>query len=79
MTQRRQDVIERVRQWPDDRQDQAADLLLELEAQQTSRYRLTPEQVREVERIQKQVRSGTAKFATDEEMAEFWRKCGLED
>ena len=43
------------------------------------RYRLTEEQIREVERIQKQVRDGTAKFATDEEMAAFWKKCGLED
>ena len=77
MTKRLQDVIERVRQWPDDRQDQAADLLLDLEAQQTSRYRLTPEQVREVQRIQKKVRDGTAEFATDEQMAAFWKKCGL--
>ncbi len=42
-------------------------------------YRLTKEQIREVERIQKQVRDGTAKFATDAEMAAFWKKCGLED
>ncbi len=77
MTKRLQDVIERVRQWPDDRQDQAAELLLDLEAQQTSRYRLTPEQVREVQRIQKKVRDGTAEFATDEQMAAFWKKCGL--
>lgn len=77
MTKRLRDVIERVRQWPDERQDQAADLLLDLEAQQTSRYRLTPEQVREVERIQKKVRDGTVTFATDEQMAAFWKKCGL--
>ena len=77
MTKRLQDVIERVRQWPDDRQDQAAELLLDLEAQQTSHYRLTPEQVREVQRIQKKVRDGTAEFATDEQMAAFWKKCGL--
>jgi len=77
MTKRLQDVIERVRQWPDERQDEAAELLLDLEAQQTSRYRLTPEQVREVQRIQKKVRDGTATFATDEQMAAFWKKCGL--
>ena len=44
-----------------------------------TRYRLTPEQVCEVERIQQEVRDGTATFATDEEMAAFWKKCGLED
>ena len=77
MTKRLQDVIERMRHWPDDRQDQAAELLLDLEAQQMSRYRLTPEQVREVEQILQEVRDGTAEFATDEEMEAFWKSCGL--
>jgi len=77
MTKLLQDVLERVRTWPDDRQDDAARLLLELEAQQTSDYRLTPEQVKEVEELQAQIRDGTAEFATDEEMAALWKKCGL--
>ena len=77
MTKLLQDVIERVRNWPDDRQDDAARLLLDLEAQQNGGYRLTAEQVREVERIQKRVREGTAQFATDEQMDAFWKKCGL--
>jgi hypothetical protein len=34
MTKLLQDVIERVRQWSEDRQDDAARLLLDLEAQQ---------------------------------------------
>ncbi len=72
-----QDVIERVRQWPEERQDQAALVLLDLEAQQANRYRLTPAQVSEVERIQQQVRDGSAEFATDEQMTAFWKKCGL--
>jgi len=71
------DVIDRVRAWPEDRQDEAAQLLLDLEAHRTSRYRLTPEQVREVESIQKKLRDGTATFATDEQMVAFWQKCGL--
>jgi hypothetical protein len=77
MTKLLQDVIDRVRRWPEERQDQAAQVLLDLEAQQKNRYRLTAEQVREVERIQQKVRAGTATFATDEEMAAFWKKCGL--
>ncbi len=72
-----QDVIERVRQWPEERQDQAALVLLDLEAQQANRYRLTPAQVSEVERVQQQVRDGSAEFATDEQMTAFWKKCGL--
>jgi hypothetical protein len=41
--------------------------------------RLTAEQKREVERIQKQIREGTMRFATDEEMDALWKKCGLKD
>ncbi|MDP2297223.1 MAG: hypothetical protein Q8M24_17400 [Pseudolabrys sp.] len=77
MTKMLRDVIERVRQWPEERQDQAAQVLLDLEAQQANRYRLTTEQIAEVERIQRQVRDGTAAFASDEQMATFWKKCGL--
>lgn len=77
MTKLLQDVIERVRQWPEERQDQAALVLLDLEAQQANRYRLTPAQVREVERIQRQVRDGSAEFASDEQMTAFWKKCDL--
>lgn len=71
------DVIERMSQWPEDRQDMAAQVLLDLEAQQANRYRLSAEQIAEVERIQRQVRDGTAEFASDEQLAAFWKKCGL--
>ena len=77
MTKLLRDVIDRVQKWPDDRQDQAALVLLDLEAQQASRNRLTPEQIKEVERIQRNVRDGSAAFATDEQMTAFWKKCGL--
>ena len=77
MTKMLRDVIERVQQWPEGRQEQAASVLLDLEAQQTNRIGLSVEQVAEVERIQRQVRAGTAAFATDEQMAAFWKKCGL--
>lgn len=72
-----QDVVDRVQRWPEDRQDDAARLLLDFEAQQTGAYRLTAEQVQQVERIQKQVRDGSMQFATDEQMDAFWKKCGL--
>jgi hypothetical protein len=75
MTRLLQDVIDRVRNWPAERQEDAARLLLDLEAQQNNTYRLTPEQVREVKDIQKQLRDGAMPFATDEEMAALWKKC----
>ena len=43
-------VFERVRTWPEDRQEDAARLLLELEKQDKSTYRLTDEQLAEVRR-----------------------------
>jgi hypothetical protein len=50
MSKKLQEVIERVRAWPEDRQEEAADVLLELEAKADDAYRLTPEQIAEVER-----------------------------
>jgi hypothetical protein len=44
------EAIDRAQHWPKERQDEAAKMLLEMEAQDTSGYRLTDEQVAEVER-----------------------------
>jgi hypothetical protein len=70
-------VLERVRQWPKQRQEDAAEVLLEIERQDTSRYRLTDVQAKEVARIQRDIREGRGTFATDEEMATLWKSCGL--
>jgi hypothetical protein len=43
-------VLERVRSWPAERQEDAVRLLLEMEAQDASPCRLTDEQVAEVRR-----------------------------
>jgi hypothetical protein len=43
-------VLERVRSWPPARQEDAARLLLEMEAQDASPHRLTDEQLAEVRR-----------------------------
>ncbi len=77
MTKMLRDVIERVRQWPEERQDMAAQVFLDLESQQANRHRLSAEQIAEVQRIRQQVRDGAAVFASDEQMAAFWKKCGL--
>lgn len=70
-------LMERMRQWPERRQEDAAEVLLEMERQDVSGYRLTDAQAREVAPIQSNVRNGTITFATDEEMAELWKSCGL--
>jgi hypothetical protein len=43
-------VLERVRTWPAERQEDAARLLLEMEAQDASPYRLSDEQLAELRR-----------------------------
>ena len=70
-------LVERMRHWPERRQEDAAEILLEMERQDSSGYQLTDAQVREVIRIQREVREGKAEFAADEEMAELWKSCGL--
>jgi hypothetical protein len=40
-------------------------------------YRLTDAQVEEVARIQRALREGRGKLATDDEMAALWKSCGL--
>ena len=70
-------LMERLRHWPERRQEDAAEVLLEMERQDASGHRLSDAQVREVARIQRDVRSGRATFATDDEMAELWKSCGL--
>jgi uncharacterized protein YigA (DUF484 family) len=72
-----EDLMERVRHWPKERQQDAAEVLLEMERQDASRYRLTDSQVREVVRIQGSIRDGKGTFATDEQIAELWKSCGL--
>ena len=72
-----EEVLERVRHWPKERQEDAAEVLLEIERQDSSRYRLSDEQAKEVARIQRDVREGKATFATDEQMVALWKSCGL--
>lgn len=72
-----EDVIERVRQWPKERQQDAAEVLLEMERQDASRHRLSDAQAKEVARIQRDIRDGKTSFATDEQMAALWKSCGL--
>lgn len=76
-TKNLEQLMERMRHWPERRREDAAEVLLEMERQDTSGYRLTDDQAREVARIQRDVRNGNAIFATDEEMAELWKSCGL--
>lgn len=48
-TETLKDAIERVRSWPEERQEDAARMLRDMEAQDNASYRLTANQATEVE------------------------------
>ena len=70
-------ILDRVLTWPPDRQEDAARVLRDMEEQQTSPYGLTDRQVEEVVRRRADFAAGRERYATDEEMAALWKKCGL--
>ena len=65
-------VLERVRTWPPERQEDAIRVLLELEAQGTSVYILTDEERAEIELSMEEARRG--EFATDGEVAAVFNR-----
>jgi hypothetical protein len=70
-------ILDRVLEWPPRRQEDAARILREMEEQDASPYRLTDDQAAEVERRRADFKAGHERYATDEELAALWKKCGL--
>jgi hypothetical protein len=48
-----------------------------MEKREKTEYRLTEDQVAEVNRRLAAFRDGRERYATDEEIAALWEKCGL--
>jgi hypothetical protein len=71
------DILDRVLTWPQERQEDAAQILSEMERQDRSPYRLTADQVDEVRRRQADFAAGRERYATDQEVAAVWKKAGL--
>ena len=71
------EILDRVLTWPPERQEDAARVLTTMEEQDTTPYRLSDEQVKEVERRLPNFAEGKEHYATDEELAALWKKCGL--
>jgi predicted transcriptional regulator len=65
-------VLERVRTWPPERQEDAVRVLLEMEAQGTEVYKLSDDERAAIEEGMAQARRG--EFATDEEVAALFAR-----
>ena len=70
-------ILDRVLTWPPKRQQDAVQVLAAMEQQDARPYRLTDEQAEEVGRRRADFAAGKERYATDEEMAALWKKCGL--
>ena len=77
MTNLLERAIEQLRELPARDQDAAAEVLFVHMADGGAKYHLTDNQVEEVRRIQRNLRSGKTRFATKREMVALWKSCGL--
>jgi len=75
MTKLLENGIDAVRDLPADQQNLAGELLLALAEQSKRPPRLTPAQADDVRLAIAEADRGD--FASDEEMAALWKKCGL--
>jgi len=75
MTKLLEEAITKAQKLSATEQDRLAELILGFADSGRSRLRLTDEQLAEVERARQEAREG--KFASDDEMAQLWRRFGL--
>jgi hypothetical protein len=75
MTKLLDEAVAKVRGLSEAEQDYAATMLLGFADREADNYTLTPDQVTEVELARREAKEGL--FASDEEMAELWRRFGL--
>ena len=71
------EILDRVLTWPPERQEDVVRMLSAMEEQDANACGLTDEQVAEIERRRADFASGRERYATDEEVAALWTKCGL--
>jgi hypothetical protein len=76
MTKRLEEAVAQARELPEEEQDELAEMLFALMSIDEAGYALAPEQVEEVKQIQEDLRTGKTRLATDEEVAEMWKKFG---
>jgi hypothetical protein len=75
MTKLLDEAVAKVRTLTEVEQDRVAAMLLGFADRDADGFQLTPGQVAEVELARQEAKQGL--FASDEEMAELWRRFGL--
>jgi predicted transcriptional regulator len=65
-------VLDRVKTWPPERQEDAAQMLLAMEEQGTAAYKLSSEELADIEEGLREAERG--EFATDEEVAAMFNR-----
>jgi hypothetical protein len=71
MTQGTKEILRRVEHWPQEDQDELAEVAREIEARRTGVYVLSDDEERAIDEA---LRSGVA---SDEEVAAFWKRHGI--
>lgn len=72
MSDTAKEILERVAAWPEEDQQELAEIAREIEGRRNGRYVLTGEEKAAIEAAR---RSG---FASDAEIAAFWQRHGIE-
>jgi hypothetical protein len=77
MTKLLEQAIAKAKELSDQEQDALADALFAHLSAPDRSFRLTTDQVADVNRIREDLRSGRTRLASDEEVVAVWKKCGL--
>jgi hypothetical protein len=74
MTKLLDEAIEHLRDLPEEEQDSAAEALFAFISSDERQYRLLPHQVSDVQRIQRALKDGTTRLATESEIERARKK-----
>ena len=69
------ELLEKIASWPEEDQQELAEVAAEIEARRTGRYVLTDDERTAVNNGLQQVRRG--EFVSDAEMQTFWKRFGV--
>ena len=72
-----EEAIEQLRELPEEEQNAAADVVFAYVSSDERQYHLRPDQIKEVRRIQKALRIGGTRLASDAEVSSLKKKSGL--